>query len=518
MTMFPRFRPTLGLAALLSVLLVPGMALAVCGDGVVDGAEVCDDGNVVGGDCCAANCLTADTTCALGLDHFKCYQTRLTPGTPPFLQQIVSLTDQFETVPMSTIKRARQLCNNVSKNSEPIIDPMAHLVCYTMKDDRSLIGKFGKVTVDISNQFGPQRIVVKKPHQLCVPSAKAIAPAAPGPIPEVDHYRCYKAQPAPGSAVPPDVVTLSDQFERRLASVTPCFRFCNPVSKNGAPILNDEGHLACYRLKDLSPKEGDLYGVVGFGSSTNVGAVLLVDDTTGAGLVLGTPVAGTGLSGVVFDATGRLFATTVAGGSVSDLIEIDPDSGALLTNFGTINDGVNDLRIADLAVQPGSDDLYGVAAPNGRLYTIDKATAAATLIGDPGLGDTGGLAFAPDGTLYAMAAASQRLLTLDPATGAILTNVAADRGLDGLVVRDDGVIFGTQTGMSDLIVTIATNGMTTVVGNTGAGDTSDLAFRNTDPLPRVNVNVTNQFGDLALTARRKTAAYLCLPTLKTVVP
>jgi hypothetical protein len=30
--------------------------------------------------------------------------------------------------------------------------------------------------------------------------------------------------------------------------------------------------------------------------------------------------------------------------------------------------------------------------------------------------------------------------------------------------------------------------------------------------------VTNQFGDLALTARRKTSAYLCLPTRKVVLP
>ncbi|MGH7893657.1 MAG: DUF7450 family protein [Candidatus Binatia bacterium] len=506
------------LLALVAVLVASGTAAAVCGDGAVDLGEACDDGNTVGGDCCAADCLTLDSTCALGLDHFKCYQARETPGTPRFQETTVSLTDQFEAVATSRIRRPRTVCNNASKNGEPVIDQSAHLACYSMKDDRSAIGRFVPINLEISNQFGLQRIVVRKPDRLCLPSAKAIAPAVPGAIPSIDHYRCYKATPMPGFAVPPLKVTLADEFERRTAIVKPCFTFCNPVDKNGGGTLNDDAHLACYKLSDRGPVLNDMYGVVGNGSPANRGAVLVIDQTTGAGVVLGTPTA-SGLSGVVFDASGRLLASTAGGPAVfSNLIQIDPDTGALVTDVGTIHDGATNLRIADLGVQPGTDTLFAVSAPNGEIYTVDKTTATATLVGSPGLNDAGGLAFAPNGTLYATTAASPRLLTVDPADGAVTSNVSMDRAVDGLVVRSDGILFGTEAGTSDLIVTVATDGTTAAVGNTGAGATSDLSFRNSDPLSRVDVNVRNQFGDRALRARRKTSAYVCLPTRKRVLP
>ena len=44
------------LALALLTLLLPLQALAVCGDGVLDGTDVCDDGNTSGGDMCSADC------------------------------------------------------------------------------------------------------------------------------------------------------------------------------------------------------------------------------------------------------------------------------------------------------------------------------------------------------------------------------------------------------------------------------------------------------------------------------
>lgn len=72
--------------------------------------------------------------------------------------------------------------------------------------------------------------------------------------------------------------------------------------------------------------------------------------------------------------------------------------------------------------------LYGLnqGAPNNgnRLYTIDQATGATTLVGSLGVGNSavGGLAFAPDGSLYATLsdlapASAARLYRLDKSTG-----------------------------------------------------------------------------------------------------
>jgi len=79
----------------------------------------------------------------------------------------------------------------------------------------------------------------------------------------------------------------------------------------------------------------------------------------------------------------------------STVIQINPDTGALVTNIGPITAGVGGpaIAIADLAAQPGSVALYGIEAvdpslssnPLGNLYSIDKTTAVATLIGSTGL-------------------------------------------------------------------------------------------------------------------------------------
>jgi cysteine-rich repeat protein len=47
-------------AAAFAVVLAASPAAAICGDGVIDGAELCDDGNLADGDCCSSSCGRPD--------------------------------------------------------------------------------------------------------------------------------------------------------------------------------------------------------------------------------------------------------------------------------------------------------------------------------------------------------------------------------------------------------------------------------------------------------------------------
>ena len=145
------------------------------------------------------------------------------------------------------------------------------------------------------------------------------------------------------------------------------------------------------------------------------------------------------------------------------------------------------LVINDLAIQPGTDVLFGTAINVGtntnNLYTIDKTTAVATFIGDTGvIGAT--LAFGPDGTLYQTSAEfgdweflRAFLNTLDPATAAVLTTSSHSRRAHRRAGR-------APDGWGDLRVErhagrylhAVTDGVLTLVGNTGAGGPGDLAF------------------------------------------
>src|ERR1700688_1242372 len=212
-----------------------------------------------------------------------------------------------------------------------------------------------------------------------------------------------------------------------------------------------------------------LYGGVGGQppgeGSDNVGAVVTVDQTTAALTVVGSPEPGTRLSGIAFDSTGALYGSTEGTGLpplTSTLISIDPGTGALLSVIGPITAGPGGpaIGIADLSVQPGSDVLFGIRAPTdllgggGKLYTIDKTTAVATLVGaTPARRDS--IAFAPDGTLYEAGftpppapPVPPTLYTLNPANAAVLTSVPTsppDDNYGALAVRPtDDALFASD--------------------------------------------------------------------------
>ena len=238
-----------------------------------------------------------------------------------------------------------------------------------------------------------------------------------------------------------------------------------------------------------------LFGGVGRGSGENPGAILTLDQANGTATVIGEGASDpqAGITGLAFDSAGRLFASTInaplfGGTPFSTLIRIDPLTGEQVALIGTITIAGTALVINDLAIQPGTDVLFGtainVSTNTNNLYTIDKTTAVATFIGDTGvIGAT--VAFGPDGTLYQTSAEFGDmgflrgfLNTLDPATAAVLTTSMpfTEAHIGALAVRPtDGVIFASS-GMPGDIYTLSPDGVLTLVGNTGAGGPGDLAF------------------------------------------
>src|SRR6202049_4893269 len=98
----------------------------------------------------------------------------------------------------------------------------------------------------------------------------------------------------------------------------------------------------------LAPGEG----------SANVGGVVIVDQTTAALTIVGSPEPGTRLSGIAFDSTGALYGSTEGSALpplTSTLILIDPDTGALVSAIGPITDG------------PGGPAKIGRASCRGRV-------------------------------------------------------------------------------------------------------------------------------------------------------
>src|SRR5206468_10603065 len=166
-----------------------------------------------------------------------------------------------------------------------------------------------------------------------------------------------------------------------------------------ARVVNDRIDIGSFEVSPTSTCVQTMYGANGNGA-LNRGALIIIDQTNGSGTVVGTPVGGVGLPGIAFHPDGRLFASTVTSGSSSTLIQVNPDTGALIATIGPITDNGTPISISDLSFQPGTGVLYGIRSSRdglgggGFLYTINITTAVATFIGDTGACQGGGLGFA----------------------------------------------------------------------------------------------------------------------------
>ena len=250
----------------------------------------------------------------------------------------------------------------------------------------------------------------------------------------------------------------------------------------------------------IAPGQELLYGGNGGrgpGLSVNAGALVIVDTDTAAVTIVGLDTGAAKLTGIAFDSTGTLYASTLPEAGFpppppsinSKLITLDPATGAQLSLIGTITNGPGGagMAISDISIQPGTDVLFGVrsevdgAGGQGELYTIDKATGVATLVGDTGI-HFATIAFAPNGTLYQSAASFQQgpvnplFRTINPSNGAVLTSVPAGAFFGALAVRSDGTVFGGTGGDNELATVDPSTGVYTRIGSTGGNSIGGLTF------------------------------------------
>ena len=235
--------------------------------------------------------------------------------------------------------------------------------------------------------------------------------------------------------------------------------------------------------------------------SINDGSLVILDQGNAGLSVVGHPAGIARLTGIAFDPSGALYASTMDAGGfppplpiplTSFLVRLDPDTGLLLSTIGPILDGAGgpQISISDIAFQPGTGVLFGIRSFNDRrnrqggLYTIDKATAVATLVTNTN-GYFATIAFSPSGTLYEATAllgpdgpVSPFLKTINPANGAVLTSVATASWFGALAVRpSDGVLFGGTGDEHEIFRISPTNGSQVLVGDTGQNFVGGLAFR-----------------------------------------
>ena len=157
---------------------------------------------------------------APAVDHFQCYQAKITKGTTPFARRTVTVADQFGSHTIE-LKKVRRLCLPVDKNAEEpgAASHLDRLVCYQARD-RSAVRFAGASPIYVANQFDGETLQVRKPAELCIPALQA--PVLPTPTPA--------ATPSPTATPPPlcgnGTIDAGEECDGVLAPT--CLGTCQP--------------------------------------------------------------------------------------------------------------------------------------------------------------------------------------------------------------------------------------------------------------------------------------------------
>lgn len=263
--------------------------------------------------------------------------------------------------------------------------------------------------------------------------------------------------------------------------------------------------------------QATLYGATASGAAGNLyvldptnGSVIQNVGPTNDSLATNYPITGLAvhpITGVLYGSTGNNPSATAA-----LLLTIDPVT-ALVTvigsyNAGPTNTGGTPATMTDLAFD-AAGNLYGIGSIGGpQLYSINTATAQATVIGTTGLTSTtgGGLDINLSGQAYGTPTAS-RFGTYDLVTGAY-TNIADPVKPGGgayaaLAFDENGVLYGLNSASGSppptflVIIDPATGAVTSLGGSVTSLDA--IAF--TVPEPG-SVAILLVSGCIAMTRRR----------------
>jgi hypothetical protein len=181
---------------------------------------------------------------APAVDHFECYQARVTRGTTPFARRTVTVADQFGSRTLE-LKKVKRVCLPVDKNDEA---PGAeshpdHLVCYQARDRSAQ--RFTAVSpIYTANQFGNETLQAKKPAELCVAALRQPTGPTPTPTP---------GGPTPTATPPPlcgnGTIDPNEECDGLLAPTCPgmcqpncaCPGVCDPLDPSVClyPFPND---------------------------------------------------------------------------------------------------------------------------------------------------------------------------------------------------------------------------------------------------------------------------------------
>jgi hypothetical protein len=215
---------------------------------------------------------------------------------------------------------------------------------------------------------------------------------------------------------------------------------------------------------------------LGYVTDAAQGRLLAVNLATGTSTVVGSFVSVANIGGVAYDTSrNTLFGVSP---TTDSLYTLNRTTGAA-TLVGSLGIPSN-LAMQGVAYDPFSNQLFATAADTGELFTINRDTGQAQLIGPTGRGISG-LAVDPrTGNLYgsppSLLGVNMGLYLIDKTTAA-RTPIGPDTiGYNGLAFDSDGTLYGVQNSTDSLYRINLLDGTPTLIGPLGVAGINPLGF------------------------------------------
>jgi hypothetical protein len=108
------------------------------------------------------------------VDHYKCYKTFVTPGTPKLRSGLrVSVSDQvMSTAVPFALKKPGHLCVPADDDSQGVRDPNVLFLCYTAAPAPGQSRAAPQLGIHLNDEFGAQVLSTVKELEICVPSIR----------------------------------------------------------------------------------------------------------------------------------------------------------------------------------------------------------------------------------------------------------------------------------------------------------------------------------------------------------
>jgi hypothetical protein len=108
------------------------------------------------------------------MDHYMCYKSFVTPGTPRLQRNLrISVSDAFTSTPKTfALNKPAHLCIPADAQSQGFVDRKILFLCYAARPAQGQPRHVPQLGIHLNDEFGTETLNTVKELEICIPSVR----------------------------------------------------------------------------------------------------------------------------------------------------------------------------------------------------------------------------------------------------------------------------------------------------------------------------------------------------------